>query len=91
MRITCPYCGARDAQEFTYLGAADPQRPHGVAASEAEMVEYVYQRENPAGPNREFWHHGAGCHAWLIVTRDTRTHAISSVEAAKGRKAGASA
>jgi heterotetrameric sarcosine oxidase delta subunit len=86
MRITCPHCGVRDAQEFSYLGAADPQRPGGMAASEATMAEYVYQRDNPAGVLRELWYHGAGCHAWLVVTRDTRSHEITAVEAARARK-----
>ena len=27
MRINCPYCGERDASEFTYLGDADLKRP----------------------------------------------------------------
>jgi sarcosine oxidase subunit delta len=91
MRITCPYCGVRDAQEFGYLGAADPVRPEGVEATEAAMSDYVYLRDNPAGPNRELWYHGAGCRSWLVVTRDTRTHAISAVESAKTRKAGEAA
>lgn len=91
MRIICPHCGARDAQEFSYLGDADLQRPEGMAASEAAMADYVYQRDNPAGLHRELWYHGAGCHAWLVVTRDTRNHAITEVEPAKARKAGAAA
>jgi sarcosine oxidase subunit delta len=32
---------------------------------------------------RELWFHTAGCHSWLVVTRDTRTHAISAVEPAR--------
>ena len=91
MRITCPHCGARDAQEFSYLGAADLKRPEGMAASEAAMATYVYQRDNPAGVHRELWYHAAGCHAWLVVTRDTRSHEITAVEVAKARKAGATA
>ncbi len=91
MRIACPHCGARDAQEFTCLGAADPKRPDGMAATEAAMAEYVYMRDNPAGAHRELWYHGAGCHAWLVVTRDTRTHAIAAVVAAKAHDAGAAA
>lgn len=90
MRITCPHCGARDAQEFAYLGAADPVRPGGMAATEAAMADYVYLRDNPAGAHRELWYHGAGCRAWLVVTRDTRTHEIAAVEMA-ARKAGAAA
>lgn len=91
MRITCPYCGARDAQEFSYLGAADPVRPDGMAATEAAMADYVYLRDNPAGPHRELWYHGAGCRSWLVVTRDTRTHEIFAVEPAKARKEGEAA
>ncbi len=91
MRITCPHCGARDAQEFSYLGAAGPQRPDGMAATEAAMFEYVYLRDNPAGLHRELWYHAAGCHAWLDVTRDTRTHEISAAAIAKNRKTGTAA
>ena len=43
------------------------------------FYEYVYLRDNPAGPHRELWYHSAGCHGWLVVTRDTRTHAIGAV------------
>lgn len=89
MRITCPHCGARDAQEFTYLGDANPKRPDGMEVTAAAMVDYVHQRDNPAGRHRELWYHGAGCRAWLVVTRDTRTHAIEAVETAKPPKAGA--
>ena len=89
MRITCPHCGPRDAQEFSYLGAADPVRPEGAAASEAAMFDYVYMRDNPAGPHRELWYHGAGCQTWLTVTRDTRTHEIFAVETATNANSGA--
>jgi sarcosine oxidase subunit delta len=39
--------------------------------------DYVYLRDNPAGPFQELWYHSSGCHAWIVVTRDTRTHVIS--------------
>ena len=83
MRIPCPYCGARDRQEFAYLGDTTNARPNGLDAAEEAMLDYVYVRDNPAGPHREFWHHVAGCDAWLVVTRDTRTHAILRVEPAR--------
>jgi sarcosine oxidase subunit delta len=83
MRIPCPYCGERDRREFTVLGDADPVRPDGMEANAGAMVEYVYQRTNAAGPHREYWYHGAGCHAWLVVERDTRTHAIKGVTSAR--------
>jgi sarcosine oxidase subunit delta len=81
MRIDCPYCGERDAHEFAYLGDANVVRPDPAGPGAAEtFYDYVYLRDNPAGPHRELWYHTAGCHSWLVVTRDTRTHAISAVE-----------
>ena len=44
-----------------------------MAATDAALFDYVYLRDNPAGAHRELWYHGAGCRAWLVVTRDTRT------------------
>ena len=78
MRIPCPFCGPRDAQEFVYLGDATPRRPRDGAPQ--AMVDYVYLRDNPVGRHREYWHHVLGCRSWLIVTRDTGTHEIASVE-----------
>jgi heterotetrameric sarcosine oxidase delta subunit len=83
MRIRCPYCGERDNGEFSYLGDAAPVRPDGMEASPQAMHDYVYLRDNRAGEIRELWYHGAGCRAWLVVTRDTRTHAIGDVAPAR--------
>lgn len=91
MRIACPHCGLRDVQEFVYHGDSSPPRPSGLAATEAAMFDYVYLRDNPRGLHEEFWYHSAGCQAWLIVRRDTFTHAIESVIPAKNRKAGTAA
>ena len=85
MRIRCPYCGERDLAEFTYRGDATVVRPESLEpAAEQAWVDYVYLRDNPAGRHREHWYHGAGCHAWLVVTRDVRTHEIFAVELAAG-------
>ena len=83
MRLPCPYCGTRGVQEFTYLGDANVKRPGLEAMSEAAMVEYVYQRDNPAGRHREYWRHSAGCRAWIVVVRDTKTHRIEAAEPAR--------
>ena len=86
MRIPCPYCGLRGNNEFTYLGDAtvrrpDPETPDAVHA----FHDYVYLRDNAFGIHQELWYHG-GCHAWLLVTRNTRTHEISDVKfAAEGK------
>ena len=88
MRILCPFCGVRAAQEFTYLGDAAARRPPAGAIDPASaMFDYVYLRDNPAGPHREYWQHVAGCRSWLIVTRDTRTHEITAAEYASRREA----
>lgn len=78
MLISCPYCGPRDAAEFTYRGDATLVRPAPDASDDA-WFDHVYLRDNPAGPHRELWFHRAGCHAWVTVERDTRTHAVAGV------------
>jgi sarcosine oxidase subunit delta len=88
MRIDCPHCGGRDVREFTCLGDATLQRPDVLAPDALEQfTAYVYLRDNPAGPHRELWYH-APCQAWLIVTRDTRSHEIAGVESLKTRALG---
>ncbi len=82
MRIHCPCCGARPVDEFTYLGDATPQRPAADAGLSA-WHDYVYQRDNPRGPHHEYWQHAGGCRAWLVVHRDTATHEILEVTAAR--------
>jgi heterotetrameric sarcosine oxidase delta subunit len=84
MRIDCPHCGTRDLREFSYRGDAGPRRPDAGAGDALERFNaYVYVRDNPAGPHTEFWYHAGGCQAWLIIQRDTRTHAIASVRSCK--------
>lgn len=83
MRIPCPHCGRRDASEFTYFGDASRVRPDLNDADTETWLAYVYERDNPRGPFKEFWHHVQGCRQWLIVTRDTATHEISAVAVAR--------
>lgn len=85
MRIDCPYCGSRDAREFAVHGSAEAMhRPNPEAPDAlAKFVAYLHDRDNSAGLVRELWYHGAGCHSWLVLTRDVRTHRIDSVEAAR--------
>lgn len=88
MRIPCPYCGARDSREFAYLGDAAPARPSGDSRDAEAAFAYVYLRDNPAGRLRERWYHRAGCRAWLVVERDTRTHEVFSATLAAGGEGG---
>lgn len=85
MRLPCPICGERDRREFYYKGAAlDRPAPD---AGEAAWDDYVYLRENPAGNTRELWYHDGGCGAWLVVTRNTVTHAVLGAELESEAKA----
>ncbi|HRY24255.1 MAG: sarcosine oxidase subunit delta [Geminicoccaceae bacterium] len=90
MRITCPHCGSRGLTEFSQQGDASPLRPDD-GAGEAAWVDFVHFRDNPRGEHRELWQHVLGCRTWLVVTRDTATHAILRVEPAadvRGRPRG---
>ena len=85
MIINHPILGPRDAQEFVYLGDANLiNRPDGMAAGAADQFhDYLYLRDNPAGLHRELWYHEQGDRSWLVVTRNTLTHEITTVELAR--------
>ncbi len=85
MIIIHPLLGPRDAQEFVYLGdAALIDRPDWQAENAADAFhDYLYLRDNPAGEHRELWYHEQGDRSWLVVTRNTLTHEITSVELAR--------
>ncbi len=80
MRLTCPICGERGIEEFSYFGDATVARPAPDAPAQA-WVDYVYFRTNPAGPHSELWYHAAACRGFLRVERNTLTHAILSTSA----------
>jgi heterotetrameric sarcosine oxidase delta subunit len=84
MRLACPYCGERSLDEFVYSGDATVNRPDFQAPNATELfVSYTFERTNPPGPHRELWYHAAGCHAWLVVSRNISTHEVLSVESAR--------
>jgi heterotetrameric sarcosine oxidase delta subunit len=87
MRIPCPYCGERSNDEFTILGDAEAILARPANSDAATFHDYLYLRRNPPGPHRELWHHSAGCRRWLIVSRDTRTHAVLGATFAGSRGA----
>lgn len=85
MRITCPICGERDRREFTYQGdAVALARPAPDAGPEA-WDAYVHLRDNPAGDTRDLWYHDP-CAAWVVVERNTVTHAVHGAALARGVK-----
>jgi len=85
MIINHPLLGPRDASEFVYLGDESLiDRPDPDAEDAADrFYEYGYLRDNPAGKHRELWYHEQGDRSWLLVTRNTLTHEITSVKIAR--------
>ena len=83
LRIDCPYCGLRDHAEFAYGGDATRVRPDHADTDFGRWNDYVFLRDNPRGPTREFWHHVHGCRQWLVVERDTLNHQIGAVRPAR--------
>lgn len=84
MRIPCPLCGPRDRREFYYYGTTDYlDRPSDMDGLDNQL----FLRDNPAGETRDLWFHENGCTSWLIVTRNTVTHAISHAELVMDRDA----
>ena len=93
MIINHPHLGSRDASEFTILGDASLINRPDWQADDADDAFYNYQylRDNPAGLHRELWFHEQGDRSWLVVMRDTVTHAVIEValasDVAKAAKA----
>jgi sarcosine oxidase subunit delta len=74
MRLPCPFCGLRDAAEFTYEGPSAPRPP--LDAPVEAWVEAVHLREQPRGRCEELWRHAHGCRSLMIVERDNVTHEV---------------
>ncbi|MFN3845637.1 MAG: sarcosine oxidase subunit delta [Paracoccaceae bacterium] len=84
MRLTCPFCGSRDRREFYYYGAAEYLNRPASGATEADVDDYLHNRDNLAEVVQDLWYHEQGCTAWLRVTRNSVTHEILSVDAVAG-------
>jgi methylglutamate dehydrogenase subunit B len=83
LRICCPVCGLRDETEFAYGGDATLVRPAHDDTDAAKWLDYVFLRDNPRGPHREYWQHVHGCRQVLMVERNTLTHEIGAVALAR--------
>lgn len=88
MIINHPLLGPRDAAEFVYLGDASLLDRPDWQADDAVMQynDYQYLRDNPLGEHRELWYHEQGDRSWLVVTRNTLTHEVTSIELARNVK-----
>jgi sarcosine oxidase subunit delta len=83
LRIPCPFCGLRDHTEFHHAGSAETERPALDNDDVRAWSRYLFLRDNRRGLHREYWQHVFGCRQWLIVSRDTASHQISSVTPAR--------
>jgi sarcosine oxidase subunit delta len=81
--IACPHCGPRALAEFTFERPVESIIP--LDATPQAAMDRLYTRDNPRGPSRELWRHAYGCRAWLTLTRDTSTHAITDVALIEAR------
>lgn len=90
MRILCPLCGERDRREFYYVGDAVALRRPDADAGPNAWDDYLHNRDNPAGVTRDLWQHESGCAAWIVVTRDTSSHAVLQTELARDVSGGKS-
>lgn len=72
--IPCPNCGPREFDEFRFGGEFN-QRP-SPEAEEDTWRHFVYDRDNVAGPQTEWWYHRFGCREWFLAIRDTRTNVV---------------
>ena len=80
-QFTCPYCGPRDQSEFTY--GREVAAVPALSGTQSDWQRFVYERDNPCGPHREWWHHNHGCRQWLEIVRDTLTHEVLDVKPAR--------
>ena len=75
--LACPFCGPRPVDEFAYSGEVT-RRPEE-SPTLSELTDYVYFRDNVAGPQREWWQHRMGCGEEPLAERDTRTNEVLAV------------
>ena len=51
MRIACPYCGPRRKTSSPISATPTVRRPDPAAPTQPRVHDYVYLRDNPAGPH----------------------------------------
>ena len=73
--LTCPICGRRPIDEFTFGGERRPV-PDWIEGDDARNLDEVWNFENPDGVTTERLFHTAGCRRWLSVHRDTSTDTV---------------
>ena len=77
-RVTCPFCGPRELEEFAFHKTL-PEPDAGDFAA-------VYLRTNRVDDSLEHWQHAHGCRAWLRVRRNPSTGEVREVALMGGRR-----
>jgi sarcosine oxidase subunit delta len=72
--LNCPVNGPRPVQEFAF-GGEFRNMPDPEAATDAQWLDYVYNRQGAPGTRREWWYH-ASSGTWFIAERDTATDEV---------------
>lgn len=75
--ITCPHCGPRNSNEFSFSGEVVPRPDPGADA--AAWRRYLYMKTNGDGWQPERWFHVSGCRRFLKIERNLDTNEIRSV------------
>lgn len=76
-RLACPFCGARELEEFVFHKTL----PEPGASDYAG----VYERANRLDRSLEYWQHLGGCRAWLLVHRNPSSGDELATELLGGR------
>lgn len=76
LKLNCPNCGTRNAQEFRYGGEYNPRPAQPLEIPESAWTDYIYMRDNRWGIQKEWWYHRAGCGLWFLAERHTRTNEV---------------
>ena len=77
-RLTCPFCGPRELEEFAFHKTLPEPDASDFAAA--------YLRTNRVDDSLEHWQHAHGCRAWLRVRRNPSTGEVHEVALMGGRR-----
>lgn len=75
--LPCPFCGDRNESEFVFGGPKRAPRLSRLDGDDGEWIDHLTVVPNPRGTVSEKWWHRLGCGSWIVVERDTVTHAIA--------------
>jgi heterotetrameric sarcosine oxidase delta subunit len=85
IQLPCPWCGARNATEFSHQGETT-SRPDVATATAEEWRRYLYFRRNTFGWVEETWYHTAGCRRFFKVRRHTGTNEARQITGMGGSR-----